>query len=472
MYKSKMKIMVVLLMGLIFIFYSSNQVKTQTKNSQIRAAASAVNIEVSEDAPIGGWIVPRVAKGEDGKLRAQVVVFTDGKTKVVLGSADVAYLHRPIFDYVSREAENKYGIPFNNIMICATHSHGCPIQTDYTDSTADQTFNNAIIKAFLEAIGIANKKLENGGGATEGSFALGYATIGQNSRLIMEDGSTLWVPTIYKHGYNRPTGPFDAQLPVLAFKDKEGNLESIIFNHGTHNINQPSPNPVRSPSFFGRAAQELEKEMGGTIIFLPGAFGSTHVMDDMTTEERVFRAKDGIKRAYTDAQKKEFSTLAADKIEFNWRVRTFDEVKEQKAVSDYCNRWFPTITNWGPEPPEPEPVINAFKQRRDRMTATPEEKRTPKSWLQVIQVGEVAFVGIPGELFAELGLEIKRRSPFRYTYVVGIANDYIGYLPDKEAYNFGGYQTWAGPNYSQPGTGEMLVDQSIHMLENLYNKSH
>lgn len=87
-----------------------------------------------------------------------------------------------------------------------------------------------------------------------------------------------------------------------------------------------------------------------------------------------------------------------------------------------------------------------------------------------MRVGDVAFVGISGELFASLGMEIKRRSPFRYTYVVGIANDYIGYLPDKEAYRFGGYQTWAGPNYSMPGTGEMLVDQAVYELNELYQK--
>lgn len=102
------------------------------------------------------------------------------------------------------------------------------------------------------------------------------------------------------------------------------------------------------------------------------------------------------------------------------------------------------------------------------MAALPE--RTRKSWLQVIQIGDIAFVGIPGELFAELGMEIKRRSPFRYTYVVGIANDYIGYLPDKESYRYGGYQTWAGPNYSQPGTGEALVNEAIKILNDFYKQ--
>lgn len=455
---------IIMIFGLMGVSLFINCGQQEKPFSRIMASAAAVNIEVDDNMPLGGWIVPRVAKGEDAKLRAQVIIFTDGMKKVCMGSADVAYLHRPILDHIAREAEAKYNIPFDNIMIGATHSHGCPIQTDYTDSNADQSFNNAIINAFLKAIEIANKKLEKGG-ATEISFALGQAQIGQNSRLVMDDGSILWVPTIYKFSHNRPTGPYDAQLPVLIFKDKKGKLESIVFNHGTHNINMPSHVPVRSPSFFGRAAQELEEELGGTIIFMPGAFGSTHVFDEMPTEERVYRAKDGIKRAFAKADKKEYSKLNSMKMEFCWRVRTFDEEKEHKAVSNYCNRWFKEISLWDAQP---KPVIDAFKARRDVMANLPPEKRIRKSWLQVIQVGDMAFVGIPGELFAELGMEIKRRSPFRYTYVVGIANDYIGYLPDKEAYTLGGYQTWAGPNYSEPGTGEMLVDESIKILNNFY----
>jgi len=447
---------------IVISLFASRCQQTQPPIQRIKAAAAAVNIAVSDDMPIGGWIIPRYTKGEDAKLRAQVIVLTDGKIKVCLGSCDVTFLHRNILDDIGREVEAKFGIPFNNIMIGATHSHGSPIQTDWSDSTADQTFNIAIKNAFIEAIGQANAKL-NTAGATECYFALGQATVGQNSRLLMDDGSILWVPTIYKFAQNRPTGPYDAQLPVLAFKDSLGNLEALVFNHGTHNINMPSPVPVRSPSFQGRAAQEVEQKLGGTVIFLPGAFGSTHVFDEMPTEERVFRIKDGIEKAYSKIEKRDVRQLAAVKKEFAFRLRTFNETEQHQAVVDYCNRWFKEITLW---PAKPEPVIQAFKARRDRLARRHGE--TQKSWLQAILIGDVAFVGIPGELFAELGMEIKRRSPFRYTYIVGIANDYIGYLPEKEAYKFGGYQTWAGPNFSQPGTGEALVDEAIKILEDFY----
>jgi hypothetical protein len=391
-----------------------------------------------------------------------VIVITDGKIKVCMGSCDVTTLHRDFLDEIGRDVEAKYGISFNNFMFGATHSHGSPIQTDWSDKTADQTFNLAIKKAILEAIGLAIEKLNNAG-PMDCYFSLGNATIGQNSRLIMEDGAILWVPTIYKFGYNRPTGPYDPQLPVLAFKDKQGKLDAILFNHSTHNINKPNPIPSRSPSFYGTASQEIEKELGGIVVFLPGAEGSTHVFDDCPTNERIFRVKEGIKKAYSKVEKRDIDRLISVKKEFEFTIRTFNEEEQQKAVSDYCNRWLKESIYWHADP---EPIIQAFKKGREKIA--PLQGKKQKTWIQVILLGDIAFVGVPGELFAELGMEIKRRSPFRYTYVVGLSNDYMGYLPDDEAFKFGGYQTWATRSYSERGTGESIVNQTIEILDSLY----
>ena len=70
----------------------------------------------------------------------------------------------------------------------------------------------------------------------------------------------------------------------------------------------------------------------------------------------------------------------------------------------------------------------------------------------------------------KLGQDIKRRSPFRYTYVFELANDYIGYIPDRHAFELGGYQTWTGlHSFLEPGTGELIVAESIKLLDRLHN---
>ena len=93
------------------------------------------------------------------------------------------------------------------------------------------------------------------------------------------------------------------------------------------------------------------------------------------------------------------------------------------------------------------------------------------TWLHVILIGDIAFVGVPGEFFGLPGTEIKRRSPFRYTYVIGLANDYIGYIPDNQAYNLGGYQVWTGfHSLVERGTGEAIVAEAVRLLEELKAK--
>ena len=83
-------------------------------------------------------------------------------------------------------------------------------------------------------------------------------------------------------------------------------------------------------------------------------------------------------------------------------------------------------------------------------------------------IGDVAIVGVPAEFFTRLGREIKERSPFRYTFIAELANDWIGYLPDLEAHRLGGYQTWTGlHSYAEAGTGERVVEEALKMLNEL-----
>ena len=85
------------------------------------------------------------------------------------------------------------------------------------------------------------------------------------------------------------------------------------------------------------------------------------------------------------------------------------------------------------------------------------------------RLGDIGLVGVPGEMFARLGLDLRSRSPFPHTCIVGLANEPLGYIPDRQAYEDGGYQTWpAGHSIMAPGTGEAMVDQAVGMLEELW----
>jgi len=253
----------------------------------------------------------------------------------------------------------------------------------------------------------------------------------------------------------RATVPFDPELPVLAFRDPTNKLRAVIFNHSTHTIGTLQPG-LRSPSFYGLAAQQLESELGGTVCFLEGASGSTHNLK-LTCDEMIKRIKLAVQDTLKESKPRPVEKLAAIKRPFTFKVRNFDEATEEEAVSRYCQKYAPGHA---------DKIIPVFRNMRKELA--PKRGQARETWLQVLQIGDVAIVGVPAEFFTQLGLDIKNRSPFRYTYVAELANDWIGYIPNREGLKLGGYQCWAGfHSYAEPGTGERIVDEAVNLLKEL-----
>ena len=85
----------------------------------------------------------------------------------------------------------------------------------------------------------------------------------------------------------------------------------------------------------------------------------------------------------------------------------------------------------------------------------------------VIALGkEIAWVSLPGEIFVELGLAIKKRSPFAQTFLVELGNEDIGYIPDRRSYAEGNYEPESAR--CAAGSGERLVEAAVRLLGELH----
>ena len=420
------------------------------KAAAVRVGAAAVELEADDDMVIGGGILPYKVKGQEGKLRAvATVIEKPGAGKVCLVACDVLMLNRDLLDPVAEEVAKALDIPESHVLINCTHTHHAPTTVTIHGYERDEVFCRRVQKGIVQAAKDAAAKLKD---ATF-HFRLGEeSSVGQNSRLLLKDGSIFWIGP--RDDAVRPTGPFDPELPVLAFLGADKKLLAVMFNHSTHTIGTRKPG--RSPSFYGLAAQELESELGGTFLFLEGASGSTHNLGTPAAELTT-RIKQAVKDALEKATPRAVARVTAVKKEFKYKVRTFDEEKEDAAVSAYCK---------ARAPQQADGIIEVFRKQRKVLRPRQGEERT--TWLQVVMIGDVAVVGVPAEFFTVLGQEIKRRSPLRYTYVAELANDYVGYLPDKKAFELGGYQTWTGlHSFADRDTGERMVDAAVAMLEEL-----
>ena len=222
-------------------------------------------------------------------------------------------------------------------------------------------------------------------------FRLGEeSSVGKNSRLLLRDGTIYWVGP-YDDAV-RPTGPFDPELPVLAFRRRDGGLEAVLFNHSTHTIGTQKPG-VRSPSFYGLAAQELEKERGGTFLFFEGASGSTHNLD-VPAAEATYRIRQAVAAALVAARERPVDRVDAIRKEVTVKVRHFREEDDDRAVAGYCTKRIK-------DPAAARSVIETFRAMRRKLAARQGEPR--KTWVQAVRIGDVAIVGVPGEFFTAAG---------------------------------------------------------------------
>jgi hypothetical protein len=425
------------------------------KAATVRAGAAAVELEADDDMVIGGSILPYKVKGQEGKLRAvATVVEKPGAGKVCIVACDVLMLNRDLLDPVAEEVAKALGIPESHVLINCTHTHHAPSTVTVHGYERDEVFCRRVQRGIVKAAKDANAKLKTGEATF--CFRLGEeSSVGQNSRLLLKDNSIYWIGP--RDDAVRPTGPFDPELPVLCFRGANNKPLAVLFNHSTHTIGVRKAG--RSPSFYGLAAQELEDDLGGTFLFLEGASGSTHNLGTPAAENTL-RIKQAVKDALERATPRAVPRITAVKKPFKYKVREFDEKKEDEAVSVYCK---------ARAPKQADEYIAVFRNQRKVLAPKQGEERT--TWLQVVLIGDVALVGVPAEFFTVLGQDIKRRSPFRYTYVAELANDWIGYLPDKKAFDLGGYQTWTGlHSFAERDTGARMVDAAVQMLEELAKK--
>ena len=91
--------------------------------------------------------------------------------------------------------------------------------------------------------------------------------------------------------------------------------------------------------------------------------------------------------------------------------------------------------------------------------------------LQVLRIGDLALAGIPGEPFVEIGLDLKKRSPFGTTAVVGLANAYHGYLPTPRHHDLAGYETWRSRwSYLEPDASAKITDELLEMMRDVQKR--
>jgi hypothetical protein len=415
---------------------------------------------------MAGYYHDRKADDILDDLYARALVLSDETTSAALVVCDLIGLRREMTGRIRAEIERRTGLPAENVLICCTHTHTGPITAPWTEAGIypQQAYLDVLESKIADAVQLAVQhrqpaSLHVGCGQVQG--------IAFNRRLWMRDGTLRTNPPFPSPDIVRPAGPTDPELGIWMVRGADDKPLAMVNTYALHP--DQVGGTVLCADYGGVEARLLQQFLGTTCAVLcpNGTCGDINHFDfskpstyshglHVHTRSGHALAGEAIKQLPNLVPVKAGAVHAGSRtIQAALRAPTGDEVAwAEKAVGAEM-RGFDA---------DGLAVVKAhriLRLHRSAQTSIPVE-------ISAIAVGSTAFVGLPGEIFVELGLAIKARSPFSYTFVAELCNDTIGYAPTRKAYAEGGYEATSSP--LSPGTGEQMVEVALALLNELSTK--
>ncbi len=402
--------------------------------AELTAGVARVDLTppMSMKSPLGGYgeRMNRPAEGVHDRVFAKAVVFSDGKRKFALVTADLLGVAPPMKPEIVKRLADK-GWSAEQILILPSHSHG---------SIEMNAINPANVFK-IPNLGIHNPELYE-------------FTVNNFVRLIEQAEATL-VPvrigtsSMRAEGFNRNRRKgetlVDDELTVTRIDKADGKPLAVLVNFTAHPTFMSAREMLFSADWPGHLQRTMEAVIGNdvTVLYYNGAEG------DQSTRGR---ANAGDSRwEMQERYGLELGLVAANLWE---QVATeqdvaFDYHLEPIALPDHS--WHPDfMSTGGTEYGLTEQLL------RDMFTKMFPRETTSGS----VRVGELVIIGVPGEMAAGLGLKIKqetaRRTGARHPTIGGLANEWISYILSEDAYVKGGYEA------SVSFYGKTLGDTIVH----------
>lgn len=418
----------------------------------LRAGAALLDITPPLGTKMPGLFHERRASEIHDPLSVRAFCIERDGTAVAVAVCDLIGVKRTHLDRAKARIGQETGIPADRVLISCTHTHTGA-------QTGDDAYTEGLIGRIADAVRLARSRLEP---AEAGWASATEDRLVFNRRFWMADGAVRTNPGIGNPDAREPAGPVDPEVNVLGLRRPGGPTLGLLANYSLHYVGAGDSERHISADYFGYFSRMIQAMRGEAFVaaLSNGACGDINNID----------VKGGLRpdnRNYQHTERVAARVAAAALWAWNGMGFVGDAVLGGAMEEVVLERR-----------PISEADLTRAKEIGERKTGTMEERgfahhilRTAalpertSTWAQALRVGDLGIVGIPGELFAELGLEIKRRSPFRQTCVIELANDSVGYLPTRQAFGEGGYEVVSSP--FTPGAGEQLVETALKLLNRL-----
>jgi neutral ceramidase len=425
--------------------------------------------EIEITPPIGyrmdGYFSERLSTGVKDPLEAKALVFQQGNTRTALVVCDVIGVPEALTAEVRAIAAARTGIPAAHIAITGTHTHTGPLFSGErarlfsdraaaahgTDPLAAVKYSEMLRDRLIEVIVAANAALSP---ASLEFVAAREDRVSFNRRYHMKDGTVVTNPGISNPNVVGVAGPVDRDLPfLLIIKDKQPVGSLTVFAMHLDTVGGTE----YSADYAGQLASELRREFGDKFIsiFGTGTCGDINHIDVSGRRKNDARLI-GQQLAVSVLSARPRQPLVtpvlgaiAGRISLPLRTVSDGQLAAARANTPKVG------TNQLPFLTQVETVTTLDLSRRGP---------TLDAEVQVFRLTpDLAIVLLPGEVFTELGVAIKRGSPFTHTLVIELSNDNPAYIPTEKAFKEGSYETIN--SRIAPGGGERLVAEALRLLK-------
>lgn len=447
-----------------------------------RVGMSQVEI-TPEKLPVSmlGSFGDRQAATVHDPLFVRALVLDDGATRAAVAVCDICAVPRELFDEAKQRASQATGIPTQRMLISATHTHTAPAVVDLVEAVrVDPDYTKLLVARIADGIEKATGRL------APAQIGWGVGSLPDEvhcRRWIKKEGTIPANPfgeTTDRAQMNPrpgdpdlidPAGPTDPDVWVLSVADPAGKPRAVLVNYSLHYVGGV-PAGVLSADYFGEFCRQIGQRLApgaGPDEFLGilsnGTSGDINNIDFRNPRPRaepmqrigevagrLADVASGVQRRI-DHRAWVPLAMAEREIELGVRKPSPEQVQQAEKILAELRQG------------KPDARKEYYARSSLRMSHWPE---TVKLKLQALRVGDLAITAIPCEVFAEIGLEIKRRSPSHPVFVVELANGFNGYLPTPPQHALGGYETWRAPSsYLEVRASRKITETLLEMLAEL-----
>ena len=418
-----------------------------------RAGAATSNVTPPLGSSINGGFQDGKAAYIHDELHARCLALDDGKTQLVFVVVDSCVIGRDVFDAAKKLVHQATGLPVENLMMSATHSHSCATAQAVGQSEPDPMYQRFLARRIADGVrralnNLAPAQLGHGSAAVPGQvfnrrWKMKPGTIAPTPLGVTTD-QVKTNPGVKNPNLVEPAGPTDPEVAFISVQSADGKPLALLANYSLHYVGGVGPGHI-SADYFGMFSERIGELLGAGDAEPPfvglmsnGTSGDINNIDFRGGQEkqplygRIKIVAEEVAQAVAAAVKQvehrsNVPLAAAQKeVDLGLRLPTPAEVAAARVVMQQ-SKLFPRM----------ETMEQVYARETVLLADFPKTVSAP---LQVFRIGDLRVSAIPAEVFVEIGLDLKKRhAP---TFTVSLANAYHGYLPTPEHHALGGYETW------------------------------